>query len=58
VHKPMKPPNIVKTMAIIKKKERGGLAENFYQMTVAKFANGTARVLRSDRRRRSPVISR
>lgn len=50
VHKPLKPPNIVKTMAIIKRRESGGLANNFYQMTVAKFANRSVRKSPSGRR--------
>jgi len=51
VTKPIGPPNIVKTMSIIKKKERGGLADNFYQMTVAKFAMRTPRESRAAKRR-------
>lgn len=43
VRKPMRPPNIVKTMALIKKKGSGGLAEQFYQMTLAMFPNRKAK---------------
>jgi len=34
VYKPFRPSNVVKTLAIIKKKGRGGLAESFYRFTV------------------------
>jgi DNA-binding transcriptional LysR family regulator len=38
-HKALRPPNIVKTMAIAKKKAVGGLADQFYELTIAKFLN-------------------
>jgi DNA-binding transcriptional LysR family regulator len=34
VYKPLRAPNVVRTLAIIKKKGRGGLAELFYRFTV------------------------
>lgn len=37
VCRPIKPPNIVKTLAIIKKKGRGDLAEVFYRFTAEHF---------------------
>lgn len=38
VYKPLRPPNIVKTLAIVKKKRCSALVESFYQFTVSRFA--------------------
>jgi DNA-binding transcriptional LysR family regulator len=45
VYKPLRGPNIVKTLAIVKKKGRGDLAEMFYRFTVDNLPDGD-----SDRR--------
>jgi LysR family hca operon transcriptional activator len=40
VYRPLHPPNLVKELAIIKKKGSGGLAESFYRFTVERMAAG------------------
>lgn len=39
VHRPLKSPRLVKTLAVVKKRGRGDLAETFFRFIVEEFAN-------------------
>jgi DNA-binding transcriptional LysR family regulator len=43
VHRPLRPPNLAKTLAVIKKKGRGGLAEMFFRFTTEHIAGSGGR---------------
>lgn len=43
VHRPLQPPGVVKTLAVIKRKGRGGLAEMFFQFAADNLTQDEAR---------------
>jgi DNA-binding transcriptional LysR family regulator len=55
VYKPLRPSTMVKTLAIIKKKGKGGLAESFYRFTVDNLPAGDSQERLTGRRREKPA---
>jgi len=53
VHRPIRPPEIVDTLAMIKKKGQRGLAERFFQLAAETFPGGLATRRSPPRRRRA-----
>lgn len=58
VYKPLQPANIVKTLAIVKKKGRGDLAESFYRFTVEQLPASVKAQPVAPRRRRKATYPR